>query len=100
MKEDNKTVNTKKEFDLFDRPGFIRWFLRVFYFICALLVVADFVIHRHVYTDIEKVPTFYAVYGLVSCVALVVLAKVIRKIVIRDEDYYGDNPDERGNLDD
>ena len=33
---------------------------------------------------------FYAIYGFVACVLLVVLAKVMRKVVMRPETYYGD----------
>jgi len=31
---------------------------------------------------------FYAIYGFVACVVLVLLAKEMRKILMRDEDYY------------
>ncbi len=31
----------------------------------------------------------YAVYGFVSCVILVLLGLVLRRLVMRDEDYYG-----------
>jgi hypothetical protein len=31
---------------------------------------------------------FYALYGFVACVLLVLLAKEMRKLVMRDEDYY------------
>ena len=31
---------------------------------------------------------FYAVYGFVACVALVLAAKVLRRVVMRPEDYY------------
>lgn len=35
----------------------------------------------------------YAVYGFVACVILVLLGIVLRKIVMRGEDYYGGNDD-------
>jgi hypothetical protein len=31
---------------------------------------------------------FYALYGFVACVLLVLLAAEMRKLVMRDEDYY------------
>lgn len=65
----------------------------VFYVLCALLVLLDFVVHRHIYLDFEKIPTFYALYGFVACVVLVVLAKLMRKVVMRDENYYRDRDD-------
>ncbi len=72
----------------FDKPANVTWILRVFYVICALLVIADFVVHRHIYVEMERIPAFYALYGFVACVVLVVLAKVMRNFLMRDENYY------------
>jgi hypothetical protein len=35
---------------------------------------------------------FYSVYGFVACVLLVLLAKEMRKLLIRKEDYYDEAP--------
>ncbi|KZY65709.1 hypothetical protein A3737_35850, partial [Oleiphilus sp. HI0065] len=59
-----------------------------FYVICGLLVVADFVVHRHIYHEWEKIPAFYAIYGFVGCVVLVLIAREMRKFLMRGEDYY------------
>lgn len=72
----------------FDKPENIKKTLRWFYAACILLVVADFVIHRHIGLPWEKIPAFYAIYGFVACVVLVVIAKEMRKLVMRKEDYY------------
>lgn len=72
----------------FDKPENIRKMLKVFYVICGLLVVADFIVHRHIYHDWEKIPAFYAIYGFVGCVVLVIIAKELRKVLMRGEDYY------------
>ena len=72
----------------FDKPDNIKWVLRIFYAICGLLVIADFIVHRHIGLDWERIPAFYALYGFVACVLLVVLAKQVRKLVMRKEDYY------------
>lgn len=74
--------------DFFDRPETVTWILRVFYALCVLLVVLDFVVHRHIYVYFEELPTFYALYGFVACVVLVLLAKIMRVLLMRDEDYY------------
>lgn len=74
--------------DFFDKPENIRKMLKVFYVICGLLVVADFVVHRHIYHDWENIPAFYAIYGFVGCVVLVLIAKEMRKVIMRREDYY------------
>jgi len=34
-------------------------------------------------------PASYAVYGFVACVILVLLGILLRRLVMRDEDYYG-----------
>ena len=72
----------------FDKPENVSKVLKVFYVICALLVIADFIVHRHVYHDWENVPAFYAIYGFVGCVTLVLIAKQMRKFLMRGEDYY------------
>ena len=74
----------------FDHPENVKWTMRGFYIICILLVVADFIIHRHTTMAWEKIPAFYAIYGFVACVLLVVIAKEMRKIVQREENYYDD----------
>ncbi|SET51046.1 hypothetical protein [Thalassotalea agarivorans] len=80
--------NEQEKPDFFDKPDNIKKILRVFYAICILLVVADFIVHRHIYHSWENIPAFYAIYGFVGCVLLVLLAKVMRKLLMREEDYY------------
>ena len=77
----------EKEY-FFDKPENIRKVLKVFYVICALLVVVDFIVHRHIYHDWENIPAFYAIYGFIGCVVLVLIAKEMRKFLMRKEDYY------------
>lgn len=79
---------------LFDDPGNTRILVRGLVLACALLVVLDMVLHRHVDHAWESLFGFYALYGFVSCVFLVLLAKEMRKLVMRPEDYYPD-PDRR-----
>ncbi len=74
--------------DFFDKPENISKILKVFYVICGLLVVADFIVHRHVYHTWENMPAFYAIYGFVGCVILVLVAKAMRKVLMKEEDYY------------
>ena len=58
--------------------------------ICALLVASDFVIEKHGHYGFETWVGFQGFYGFVTCVALVLAAKKIRRIVMRDRDYYDD----------
>lgn len=72
----------------FDKARNVRIMMIVFYCICALLVILDFVVHRHIYMEWENIPAFYAIYGFVACVLLVVIAKQMRKVLMRPESYY------------
>lgn len=72
----------------FDKPANVKWVMRLFYAICILLVFADFILHRHIGLPWEEIPAFYAIYGFIACVVLVMIAKEMRKIVMRKEDYY------------
>lgn len=64
---------------------------RVFWVVvvlCALSVGADLFYHKHGIYPVEEWIGFHGFYGFVSCVALVIAAKGMRRIVKRDEDYY------------
>ncbi len=64
---------------------------RVFYLVLALIVIADFLVPReHAEYFWEALPGWSAVYGLASCVALIVVSKFLGHQVglMRDEDYY------------
>ncbi len=73
---------------LFDKPQNVKRLLRGFYAICGLLVALELVVHRHTYHDWENVPAFYALYGFMGCVVLVLVAKWMRTFLMRAEDYY------------
>ena len=73
---------------LFDKPENVRRLLWLLYLICALLLVADLFVHRHVDHAWESLWGFYALFGFVACMLLVLLAKQLRKILKRPEDYY------------
>lgn len=72
----------------FDQPENVKRVLWGFYTICIILVIVDFFVHRHIGFAWEKIPAFYAIYGFIACVVLVVIAKEMRKLVMRKEDYY------------
>lgn len=71
-----------------DKPENKRLILRILYAACVLLVVADFVVDRYIKADVERIPAFYAIYGFVALVAVVMAAKGLRRLVKRNEDYY------------
>ena len=80
MKEEKK--------HLFDDPKNIKRLLQIFYVCCALLVVLDFVIHRHTIHHWEQLWAFYPIYGFIGCVVLVLVATWMRTFLMRPEDYY------------
>jgi hypothetical protein len=80
---------------LFDDPKNIKRLMHIFYVCCVLLVVLDFVIHRHTMHEWEKLWAFYPIYGFVGCVVLVIIASWMRTFLMRSEDYY-DTPTKIG----
>jgi len=62
----------------------------------VLLLLVDFVYHRHIYHPWEHLPAFYGVFGAVSIIVLVQAAKGLRKLVMRDEDYYEGGSEDMG----
>jgi hypothetical protein len=91
-------VERDEQAHYFDDPGNVRRFLRVFYALCLIAVLLDplgMLLHqlglgelRHAERSWEGLPGFYAAYGFVACVLLVLVAKKLRGILMRDEDYY------------
>jgi hypothetical protein len=73
---------------LFDDPKNVKRVLYILYSCCALLLILDFVIHRHVIHSWENLWGFYPLYGFVGCVILVLVATRMRSFLMRDEDYY------------
>ncbi len=73
-----------------DDPRNVDWIFYGLVLVCAGLFLADFFYHKHVNFAFEGWFGFFAWYGFICCVALVLLAKQMRKWVKRDEDYYGD----------
>jgi hypothetical protein len=73
---------------LWDKPKNVNWLLRGFYLLCVALVLLDLVVHRHIAHPWERFFGFHAFYGFVACWTLVVVAKGMRKVLMRDEDYY------------
>ncbi len=78
----------KKELKIFDKPKNVKRFLGFFYASLLVLLVLDFFIHKHAEFPWEGAINFFAVYGFLSCVLLIFIAKILRIFVKRDEDYY------------
>ena len=79
-------MNDKKY--LFDNPKNVKILIRSLYACCIILFTLDLFIDRHIYHPWESFLGFYAIYGCLACVVLVMIAREMRKVVMRDEDYY------------
>ncbi|MBZ0132772.1 MAG: hypothetical protein K8F53_09185 [Rhodocyclaceae bacterium] len=56
--------------------------------VCLLLVSVDLFLHRHEDFSFATLFGFHALYGFIACVALVLTAKQLRRVLMRPEDYY------------
>ncbi|MCG8530125.1 MAG: hypothetical protein MI749_05615 [Desulfovibrionales bacterium] len=73
---------------IFDNPENVRR-LRIGFFIALVLVLlAEAFVDMHGEFEVEHFYGFYAVYGFISYVSLIFIAKFLRKILMRREDYY------------
>jgi hypothetical protein len=89
-------VSGKKHF--FDDPKNVQRVLRTFFAACVVVLLLDVVNLvlglvggpelRHAERSWEGLPGFYSLYGFVACVVLVLIATQMRKVLMRDEDYY------------
>ncbi len=76
-----------------DKPGNVKKLLIILYVVCALLLLTDVFYHKHAIISLEESFGFYGIYGFVACVILVLVAKEMRRLLGRAEDYYERNDD-------
>jgi hypothetical protein len=81
-------MNSEKK-HIFDSQGNVRKVLYCLLGSLVLLLALEPFIHKHTYFAWEEWFGFYAIYGFVACVLLVLAAKyILRPFVKREEDYY------------
>ena len=71
-----------------DEPGNVKKIIWALFAVCAALFLADAFYHKHSHFEAENFFGFYAIFGFVVCVALVLAAKGMRVFLMRSEDYY------------
>ena len=72
-----------------DSPKNVDKIVYTLYAVCILLLfAADFFYHKHSHFAFEDLHGFYGWYGLIGSISLVLVAKLMRKVLMRDEDYY------------
>ena len=77
-----------KESTFLDSPKNRKRMWTSFFIALIVLLIIDFFIHKHGHFSWEDAPVFFASYGFIACVGLIVVAKILRLIVKRKEDYY------------
>ncbi|MFT5082685.1 MAG: hypothetical protein ACI9Y1_000712 [Lentisphaeria bacterium] len=92
MQNDKPSSESKVDLEnsFFDKPKNVKGLMYVFYGCCVLLLLLEFVIHRHVVHSWENLLGFYPLYGFVGCVILVFVATWMRTFLMRPENYYED----------
>ena len=55
-----------------------------------VLVVLEFILHRHGEVAAEDFPLFPALFGFAAFLFIVQVGKWLRMMIMRDEDYYDD----------
>jgi hypothetical protein len=82
-------INLDEELGMFDKPRNVKRLLIIFFSLTGAMLGIDFFYHKHAIFPWEEYFGFYAVYGFVACVILVIVAKYfLRPLVMRKEDYY------------
>ncbi len=71
-----------------DYPGNVRKIYFSVWIACAILLLMELMIDKHAETAAEHWFGFQGFFGFVACVALVLAAKLLRRVVSRPEDYY------------
>ena len=56
--------------------------------VCAVLLAFEFVADRYGPFDVEHLFGFYAIFGFVASLVVVLLTRLLRPLVARREDYY------------
>ncbi len=78
----------KKELTFLDSARNQKRVRTFFYIALVLLLAIDPFIPKHGHFAWEEVPCFFAAYGFIGCVSLIFVAKGLRALVKKKEDYY------------
>ena len=70
------------------RPGTIRLLWVIFLFVLALTILASLFTEVHGWFRIDDSFAFYAWYGFLTCIAMVIVAKLLGRFLLRKDSYY------------
>jgi hypothetical protein len=66
-----------------------RWFYRGLIVVALAEVALPIIFGRHPHFWFERIPAWGSLYGLVSCVTIIIVSKFLGKVwLMRREDYY------------
>lgn len=65
-------------------------FTRFLLIIAVILLVVEFLVHRHGETYLEESFMFPAIFGFIAFIFIVEVGKILRRLIMRDESYYDD----------
>jgi len=71
-----------------DQKSNINKILYILYAACVLLLIVEFFYHKHTYFSFENWLGFYAWFGFLAYTFIIISAKLLRKLIKRDEHYY------------
>jgi hypothetical protein len=99
VNQDYRDHELKEPIGWLDKPNTVKRFFLAIYLICGALLAAEFLLfgaenaHPH---PLEESMRFlvYPIYGFISFWFLVLVAKPMRKLLIRPEDYYEGGSDD------
>ena len=77
-----------------DQPANITRLVYGVYALCAALLLADLFYHKHAHFAFENWFGFYAFFGFGAYFCIVISARLLRRLIRRDENYYGEADNE------
>jgi hypothetical protein len=88
MNEPHRDEPTNEPRRWLDEPRHVAWIIWALTGVCGALAGADLFYDKHGHFGFENIVGFHAGFGFVGCVGLVLVAKLLRRVLMRGEDYY------------
>ena len=84
---DKPDANSEQK-HIWDNPRNVNILIGLLAFACVAVALADLFYVKKIHFEPENIFAAYGIYGFLSFVFIVFAGKVLRLIVMRDEDYY------------
>ncbi len=86
-KEGSSDMSKQRDYWL-DHSENVTKLYRALWAVGLLLLATDLLLHKHEEFSFAAWFGFFCLFGFVACVVLVLVAKRLRRVLMRDEDYY------------